>query len=58
MFKAVLKQFTILLPLFALKVVFSTGDIILLASYNQTVAWPYGTMLCIFFEKGFLKKEN
>ena len=30
MFKAVLKQFTILLPLFVLKVAFSTGDIIYL----------------------------
>ena len=26
-------------------------------NYNQTVAWPYASMLCIFFENGFLKRK-
>ena len=30
----------------------------LLLTYNQTVAWPYATMLCIFFKNGFKKKKT
>jgi len=52
MFKAVLKQFTIMLPLFVLKVAFSTGDIIYLPII---IRWLHGLMLlcCVYFSINF-----
>ena len=56
-----IETFTILLPLFALKVAFSAGDIIYLPIIIRRLhglMQRRPTMLCTFFENGFKKKEN
>ena len=56
-----MKQFTILLPLFALKIAFSTGDIIyfpIIIRRLHGLMQRRPTMLCMFFENGFKKKKT
>jgi len=58
MFKAVLRQFTILLPLFALRVAFSTGDIIYLPIIIRRLHCLM-LLCCVYFSKtDFFKKKT